>query len=134
MSGEQIDHLVSYEVALEDSHSGDEKSKYFGEVIEQDAIHNLFDETKACLHLAIDKATFTIAGNWFDKQEILNGFYHVFYQILTNYGIPYKFFTDNRTIFNYMSLMVKELVTKMLTQYSYDCNQLGIDFETASVS
>ena len=32
------------------------------------------------------------------------GYYHVFYQILTTYGIPYKFFTDNRTVFNYMSL------------------------------
>ena len=105
MSEEQMETIISHEIALEDSHPRGEKPKYFGEVIEQDgSIHLWFGETKSCLHLAIDKATFTIVGAYFDTQETLNGYYHVLYQILINYGIPYKFFTDNRTVFNYMLL------------------------------
>ena len=79
-----------------------------------------FGEIKTCLHLAIDKATSTIVGAYFDKQETLNGYYHVFYQILTNYGIPYKFFTDNRTVFNYIKLNPDKRTSDkdVLTQYS----------------
>lgn len=53
------------------------------------------------LHLAIDDATGTVIGAWFDMQETLNAYYHIFHQILTMYGIPYKFFTDRRTVFTY---------------------------------
>lgn len=137
MSNEQIESIVNHEVALEDSHPRGEKPKYFGEIIEQDgSIHLWFGDKKTCLHLAIDKATSTIVGAWFDKQETLNGYYHVFYQILTNYGIPYKFFTDNRTVFNYMSLNPDKRTSDkdVLTQYGYACKQLGIELETSSVS
>ena len=137
MTDEQIETIVSHEVALEDSHPRCEKPKYFGEIIEQDgSIHLWFSETKTCLHLAIDKATSTIVGAWFDKQETLNGYYHVFHQILTNYGIPYKFLTDNRTVFNYMSLNPDKRTSEkdVLTQYGYACKQLGIELETTSVS
>ena len=137
MSDEQIETIVSHEVALENTHPRGEKPKYFGEVIEQDgSIHIWFGGVKTCLHLAIDKATSTIVGAWFDKQETLNGYYHVLYQILTNYGIPYKFFTDNRTVFNYMSLNPDKRTSDkdVLTQYGYACKQLGIDLETSSVS
>ena len=137
MSEEQIETIVSHEIALEDSHPRLEKPKYFGEIIEQDgSIHNWFGNKKTCLHLAIDKATSTIVGAYFDKQETLNGYYHVFYQILTNYGIPYKFFTDNRTVFNYMSLNPDKRTSDkdVLTQYGYACKQLGVELETSSVS
>lgn len=137
MSDEQIETIVSHQVALENAHPRGEKPKYFGEVIEQDgSIHIWFGGVKTCLHLAIDKATSTIVGAWFDKQETLNGYYHVLYQILTNYGIPYKFFTDNRTVFNYMSLNPDKRTSDkdVLTQYGYACKQLGIDLETSSVS
>lgn len=124
MSEEQINTIVNHEVALEDSHPICEKPKYFGEIIEQDgSIHEWFGSIKTCLHLAIDKATSTIVGAWFDYQETLNGYYHVLYQILSKYGIPYKFFTDNRTSDK-----------DVLTQYGYACKQLGIDLETSSVS
>jgi hypothetical protein len=43
------------------------------------------------LHLAIDDASGRIVGAWFDTQETLNAYYHVFYQILSDHGIPYKF-------------------------------------------
>lgn len=137
MSDEQINEIVNHEIALEDSHPRQEKPKYFGEIIEQDgSIHLWFGNKKCCLHLAVDKATNTIVGAWFDKQETLNGYYHVFYQILTNYGIPYKFVTDNRTVFNYMSLNPDKRTSDkdVLTQYGYACKQLGVDLETTSVS
>lgn len=137
MSVKQINAIVNHEVALEDSHPRGEKPKYFGEIIEQDgSIHLWFGEKKTCLHLAIDKASSTVVGAYFDYQETLNGYYHVLYQILTNYGIPYKFFTDNRTVFNYMSLNPDKRTSDkdVLTQYGYACKQLGIELETSSVS
>ena len=137
MSDEQINDIINHEIALEDSHPRGEKPKYFGEIIEQDgSIHLWFGDKKTCLHLAVDKATNNIVGAWFDKQETLNGYYHVFYQILTNYGIPYKFITDNRTVFNYMSLNPDKRTSDkdVLTQYGYACKQLGVDLQTTSVS
>ena len=137
MSDEQIDYIVNHEIALEDSHPRGEKPKYFGELIEQDgSIHEWFGGFKTCLHLAIDKATSTIVGAYFDKQETLNGYYNVFHQILINYGIPYKFLTDNRTVFNYMSLNPDKRTSDkdVLTQYGYACKQLGVELETTSVS
>ena len=137
MSEKNINEIVNHEVALEDSHPRGEKPKYFGEIIEQDgSIHLWFGDKKTCLHLAIDKATSTIVGAWFDYQETLNGYYRVLHQILAKYGIPYKFFTDNRTVFNYMSLNPDKRTSDkdVLTQYGYACKQFGIDLETSSVS
>ena len=137
MSNEDVECIINHELALEDSHPRGEKPKYFGEVIEQDgSIHLWFGDKKTCLHLAIDKATSTIVGAYFDKEETLNGYYHVLYQILTNYGIPYSFLTDNRTVFNYMLLNPDKRTSEkdILTQYGYACKQLGIDLKTTSVS
>ena len=137
MSEEQINTIINHEISLEDSHPRGEKPKYFGEIIEQDgSIHIWFGSIKTCLHLAIDKATSTIVGAYFDKQETLNGYYNVLYQILIKYGIPYKFLTDNRTVFNYMSLNPDKRTSDkdVLTQYGYACKQLGIELKTTSVS
>ena len=137
MNDEQVETIINHEVALEDSHPRGEKPKYFGELIEQDgSIHNWFGDKRSCLHLAIDKATSTIVGAWFDKEETLNGYYQVLYQILTTYGIPNKFLTDNRTVFNYMSLNPDKRTSDkdVLTQYGYACKQLGVDLTTTSVS
>ena len=124
-------------MALEDSHPRGENPKYFDEVIEQDgSIHLWFGNIKYCLHLAIDKATSTIVEAWFDKEETLNSYYHVLFQILINYGIPYSFLTNNRTIFNYMLLNPNKRTSEkdVLTQYGYACKQLGIALKTTSVS
>ena len=137
MSDEQINTIINHEISLEDSHPRGEKPKYFGEVIEQDgSIHVWFGGIKTCLHLAIDKAASTIVGAYFDKQETLNGYYNVLYQILTKYDIPYKFLTDNRTVFNFMSLNPDKRTSDkdVLTQYAYACKQLGIELITTSVS
>lgn len=134
---EEIEVIVNHEVALEDSHPRCEKPKYFGEVTEMDgSIHLWFGEKKACLHLAADKACNRIVGGYFDWQETLNGYYHVLNQILVNYGIPAKFKTDNRTVFNYQSLNEDKRTSDkdVLTQFGYACKQLGIDIETTSVS
>lgn len=134
---EEIEVIVNHEVALEDSHPRGEKPKYFGELTEMDGSSHLwFGEKKSCLHLAADKTTNTIVGAYFDWQETLNGYYNVFRQILVNYGIPYKFKTDNRTVFNYMSLNKDKRTSDkdVLTQFGYACKQLGTDLETTSVS
>lgn len=134
---EEIEIIVNNEVALEDSHPRGEKPKYFGEITEMDGSNHLwFGDKKCCLHLAVDKATNTIVGGFFDSQETLNGYYHVFEQILLNYGIPNKFKTDNRTVFNYMRTNENKRTSDkdVLTQFGYACKQLGIDLETTSVS
>ena len=134
---EEIEVIVNHEMALEDSHPRGEKPKYFGEITEMDgSIHLWFGDKKACLHLADDKSTNTIVGAYFEWQETLNGYYHVFKQILENYGIPAKFKTDNRTVFNYLSLNKDKRTSDkdVLTQFGYACKQLGVAIETTSVS
>ncbi len=60
-----------------------------------------FGDEKSQLHIAVDDATNTIVGAYFDRQETLNGYYHILHQILNNRGITYMFFTDRRTVFEY---------------------------------
>lgn len=134
---EEIEVIVNHEVALEDSHPRQEKPKYFGENTELDgSIHLWFGDKKSCLHLAADETTNTITGGFFDWQETLNGYYHVYEQILLNYGIPAKFTTDNRTVFNYLSLNPDKRTSDkdVLTQFGYACKHLGTELVTTSVS
>lgn len=75
---------------------------YFGELIQMDASPHLwFGDRITHLHLAIDDATGKIVGAFFDKQETLNAYYHVTFQILTAYGIPARFFTGKRYVFEH---------------------------------
>ena len=85
-------------VTIEDAHSRRPRSAYFGELLQMDASQFYwFGNKKTYLHFAVDDATGTITGAYFDDEETLNGYYHIFNQILTTHGIPYKFFTDRRT-------------------------------------
>lgn len=121
-------------IAIEDAHARRPRSKYFGEMIQMDAsLHDWFPGGKTTLHLAIDDATSEVVGAYMDKQETLNGYYRVLYQILTEYGIPYMFFTDKRTVFEYKKSgrILEEEDTH--TQFSYALSQLGIDLATSSV-
>ena len=89
-------------VAVGDAHTRRPRCAYFGELQQMDASsYEWVPDQIWHLHLAVDDATGTVTGAWFDTQETLNGYYHVFHQILTTYGIPYKFFTDRRTVFTY---------------------------------
>lgn len=137
LSNNDIELLITHRIGLEDSHPRQSKPKYFGEIVEMDgSIHLWFGETKTCLHLAIDLCTGTIVGGFFGFQETLRGYYTIYQQILENYGIPYKFRTDNRTVFNYESLNKSERTSDkdVLTQFGYACRILGTDIETTSVS
>lgn len=120
---------------LEDSHPRHPRCAYFGEMLQMDAsLHLWFGQFKTQLHIAVDDATGQIVGAYFDEQETLNGYYHVLYQILSNYGIPYQFFTDNRTVFEYKKKHETSVEKDTFTQFGYACKQLGIDIRTSSVA
>ena len=121
-------------VSVEDAHSRRPRAAYFGELEQMDATpHEWIPGQIWHLHLAIDDATGRITGGWFDTQETLNGYYHVFHQILTSYGIPYKFFTDRRTIFTYKKKNSPSIDEDTYTQFAYACKQLGVELESSSV-
>lgn len=121
-------------VAVEDAHSRRPRCAYFGEMQQMDASPCEWVPGQTWhLHLAIDDATGTVTGAWFDTQETLSGYYHVFHQILTDYGIPYKFFTDRRTVFTYKQKNSPSLDEDTYTQFAYACKQLGILLESSSV-
>ena len=47
-------------------------------------------------------------GLYFDDEETLNGYYHMFEKIILNYGTPKAFYTDKRTVFTYNKLSDKD--------------------------
>ncbi len=108
----------------------------FGEMLQMDASpHCWFGKQVTHLHAAIDDATGTITGAYFDTQETLHGYYNVFHQILTDYGIPYMFYTDRRTVFEYKKSneKKKDISKNTLTQFGYACKQLGVELKVTSV-
>ena len=121
-------------VSVEDAHSRRPRCAYFGELEQMDATpYEWIPGQTWHLHLAVDDATGQITGAWFDTQETLDGYYHVLYQILTNYGIPYKFLTDRRTVFTYKKKNSPSTDEDTYTQFAYACKQLGILLESSSV-
>lgn len=133
-SKKEADAIQANLVAVEDAHSRRPRCAYFGEMQQMDASpYEWVPGQTWHLHLAIDDATGTVTGAWFDTQETLRGYYHVFHQILTNYGIPYQFFTDRRTIFTYKQKNSPSLDEDTYTQFAYACKQLGILLESSSV-
>ncbi len=130
----EVDLIQTNLVAVEDAHSRRPRAAYFGELQQMDATpHEWVTGQIWHLHLAIDDATGRITGAWFDTQETLKGYYHVFYQILTTYGIPYKFFTDRRTVFTYKKKNSPSIDEDTYTQFAYACKQLGVELESSSV-
>jgi transposase len=121
-------------VAIEDAHPRRPRSAYFGEMIQMDASQEVwFGTAKSYLHLAVDDATGSIVGAYFDQQETLKGYYHVFHQILTSHGIPHLFYTDRRTVFEYKSKTSLAIEGDTFTQFGYACKRLGVSIETTSV-
>lgn len=116
------------------SHPRKPRAKYFGELIQMDASeHFWFGDSKVFLHAAIDDATGAIVGAYFDPQETLKGYYQVLFQILTSYGIPAEFLTDNRTVFEYNKLKNPSDEKDTFTQFGYACHLLGINLITTSI-
>ena len=133
-SKKEIKIIQTKIVEAEDAHPRRPRCANFGEMIQMDAtLHIWFGSKKCTLHLAIDDATGTVVGAWFDEQETLFGYYNVFKQILTNYGIPYMFYTDRRTVFEYRKSGSTEVAKDSFTQFSYACKQLGVAIETTSI-
>ena len=111
------------------------RCKYMGEMIQMDASSfEWIDGHIWHLHLAVDDATGEVVGAYFDTQETLNGYYNVFYQILTNYGIPAMFYTDRRTVFEYKKKNNAFDDDDTFTQFSYACHNLGVDIRTTSIA
>ena len=130
-AAEQIQKNI---VAIEDAHPRRPRSAYFGELQQMDASpHEWIPGCIWHLHLAVDDATGSVTGAYFDTQETLNGYYHVFKQILTTYGIPYKFLTDRRTVFTYKKKNSPSVDEDTYTQFAYACKQLGVELESTSV-
>ena len=133
-SKKELSQIQANLVAVEDAHSRRPRCAYFGELLQMDATPYEWVPGQIWhLHLAIDDASGVVTGAWFDTQETLNGYYHVFEQILTNYGIPYKFLTDKRTVFTYKKKGVLSDDNDTYTQFAYACKQLGIQLESSSV-
>lgn len=134
-SKKENDLIQANIVAIEDAHPRRPRCAYFGEMLQMDAsVHQWFGNHKTHLHIAIDDSTSQIVGAYFDDQETLNGYYNVFHQILTNYGIPAMFYTDRRTVFDYQQKNTKKVENDTLTQFGYACHQLGVDLKVTSVA
>lgn len=134
-SKKKVAALQSSILNIQDSHPRRPRCAYFGEMLQMDAsIDHWFGETKTQLHIAVDDATGAILGAYFDEQETLKGYYYVLHQVLSNYGIPYQFFTDNRTVFEYKKKHETAVEKDTFTQFGYACKQLGIDIRTSSVA
>lgn len=130
----EADEIQRNLVAVEDAHSRRPRSAYFGELEQMDASpYEWFGNKKATLHIAVDDATGKLTGAYFDKQETLNGYYNVYRQILIKYGIPYKFFTDRRTVFTYKKKNSSDIGEDTCTQFAYACKQLGTAIEYSSI-
>ena len=130
----EVSSIQSSILDLEESHPRRPRCTYFGEMLQMDASQHLwFGDIKTQLHIAIDDATGLIVGAYFDKQETLNGYYNVLHQVLVNYGVPYQFFTDRRTVFEYKRKHETAVDKDTFTQFGYACKQLGIDIRTSSV-
>jgi transposase len=122
-------------IAAEDAHPRRPRYSNFGELIQMDASELIWaNGEKWTLHLAIDDATGIIVGAWFDEQETLQGYYHVTEQILSNYGIPFRFYTDRRTVFEYRKSGSQDIANDTFTQFGYACKTLGIEIRTTSIA
>ena len=137
-SSQKIKNQIKLAIASvddESAHPRRPRCKYFGEMIQMDA--SSFEWIPGHiwhLHLAVDDSTGTVVGAYFDTQETLNGYYHVFFQILTNYGIPALFYTDRRTVFEYKRKTKAFDDEDTFTQFSYACHNLGVDIKTTSIA
>ncbi|NCD26721.1 MAG: hypothetical protein EOL86_14185 [Deltaproteobacteria bacterium] len=124
------------------------RAKYMGERVELDASsHKWFKNSsrKYHLHLAIDDASGVVLGAWMDYEETLNAYFHVYEQILTDYGIPNSLRCDKRTCFTYAKNKSKVIDkspsndaidaihgSDTMTQFAYACHLIGTELTCCS--
>lgn len=129
----QPEEVIIEELALDpDPHPRREKSRFAGELVFLDASEHDWLEVGYNIHLhaAIDDSTGEVLGAFFDYQETLFGYYMTLKMILDNYGIPFHFQTDGRTIFEYAAFSRPHMKEDTYTQFSYACKSLGIGLNT----
>jgi transposase len=121
-------------IMIEDAHPRRPRSANFGEELQMDAsVFPWFGGVDSHLHAAIDDAAGTITGAYFDWQETLHGYYNVFHQTIIRHGIPYRFRTDRRTVFEYRLTGSNRAEEDTYTQFAYACKQLGVHIQTTSI-
>jgi transposase len=121
-------------VMIEDAHPRRPRCANFGEELQMDAsVFPWFGSVDSHLHAAIDDASGTLTGAYFDWQETLDGYYNVFYQTIIRHGIPYRFRTDRRTVFEYRLTRSNRAEEDTYTQFAYACKQLGVHIKTTSI-
>ncbi len=84
------------------SHPPRNRKENAGELVQMDASkHQWFynDNSYYHLHGAIDDATGTVTGSFFQKEETTYGYQNVLLQMFKIYGLPECLYTDYRTIF-----------------------------------
>lgn len=91
-SKKEIAKIQENIVAIEDAHPRQPRCIHFGEEVQIDAsIHLWFGNVKTALHAAIDDSSGQVLAAYFDSQETLNGYYNIYYQILTKYRYSLSF-------------------------------------------
>lgn len=122
-------------VSRSEAHPIRPRKKYEGEMVQMDASSYLWVPEAGIwhLHIAVDDASGDLVGAYFDFQETLNGYYNVLYQILNTKGIPFMFYTDRRTVFEYRRKSRAFDDEDTFTQFAYACHRLGIEIKTTSV-
>ncbi|MGN0142115.1 MAG: ISNCY family transposase [Roseburia sp.] len=134
-SSKKVQNEIKEAIDACEAHPRRPRCKYFGEMIQMDASSFEWVSNSIWhLHLAVDDATGTVVGAYFDEQETLKGYYNVFFQILTNYGIPAMFYTDRRTVFEFKKKNHVFDDDDTFTQFSYACHVLGTEIKTTSVA
>ena len=119
---------------LDNIHPTKERKAYFGELFQLDGSkHKWFNNEYSSLQLAIDDATGCVIAGHFTKNENLESYYNILYQIITKYGIPANVLTDRHSIFNYKRKDAPTDAEDTFTQFSYACHQLRIQLEVTSV-
>lgn len=127
---EKIELYKSRIIESEKAHIRRSSNLYaFGQEIQMDACFKLwFGGIASALHLAVDKGTKKVLFGWFEYEEITRGYFILLYNIIINYGIPYKIKADNRNSFSNGKNKVDT------TQFGSICNELGINLVTTSVA
>lgn len=127
---EKIELYKSRIIEAEKAHIRRSSNLYaFGQEIQMDACFKLwFGGIASALHLAVDKGTKKVLFGWFEYEEITRGYFVLLYNIIINYGIPFKIKTDNRNSFSNSKNKVDT------TQFGSICNELGISLVTTSIA
>lgn len=104
-----------------------------GSIIQMDTGFFEYEGIKYALHIAVDYATKTIVGGYFDSEETTMGYFQVLKQILENYGIPKNIITDNRSTFRVNRKKASSIENDALTNFQIACNHFGISIYTSSI-